>query len=141
MPAYRRYSDVAIGDLFPPSPSAFAVTDAVVDAFCSATGERSGWSAPAGPSGRRAAPPTLAAAYIMEVMRARGGPPGGVHAKQKFTFLRAPEVGDVLFSQGQVVEKFEKKGRNYVVATTETRDVGGALVCAGVITSIWGVET
>jgi len=141
MPTYRRYSDVAIGDLFPPSPSAFAVTDAVVDAFCAATGEPSRRHGPLGSGGRRPAPPTLAAAYIMDVMRARGGPPGGVHAKQKFTFFRAPEVGDVLFSQGRVVEKFEKKGRNYVVASTETRDAVGALVCTGVITSIWGFET
>lgn len=135
----RRYSDVAIGEVAPREPAVFHVTDAVVDAFCRATGDLS-TRYEKKPGQPRLAPPHIAAAYIIEVQQARGGPPGGVHAKQKFQFHRAPIVGDVLSTQGTIVDKYEKNGRKYFVTRTLTHDAKGALVSEGQITSIWGKE-
>lgn len=139
MTAYRRFADIAVGEVFPPQPTRFEVTDGVVDAFLDATtGPNARYARRA--DGTRVAPAAIAAVYIIEAMKARGGRPGGVHAKQKFTFHRPPRVGDVLFTQGRVTEKYEKKGRNYLVSETETRDAAGALVTTGVTVGIWGPE-
>jgi len=140
VPEYLRYDDVAIGWHFPAEPSRFDVTDAVVDRFCAATGDETGlYGAPDG-EGQRLAPPMIAAVYLINVLKARGGPPGGVHAKQQLAFHERIYVGDTLSTQGCVTDKYIKKERRYVVASTETRNQRGELVATGLITSIWGRE-
>lgn len=138
MTVYRSYADIAIGEVFPPEPARFVVSDAVVDAFAGATADDA--VAAAGGRGPRAVPPALAVIYLTPVLQARGGRPGGVHAKQALVFHRPVHVGDVLLSQGKVTGKYVKKGRNYVVSQTETRDARGRLVATGVTTGIWGPE-
>ena len=139
MTTYRRYADIAIGEVFPPAPTRFEVTDAIVDAFLAATGDASVHYLPQARSARLA-PPALAAVYVVEALKARGGRPGGVHAKQQFIFHREPTVGDVLFTQGRVSDKYERKGRNYIVSETRTTDAAGNLVTTGITTGIWGSE-
>jgi len=139
MTNHRRYADVRVGETFPPEPTRFEVTDAIVDAFLVATGDTS-LNYPPPNDGIRKAPPALAAVYVTEALRARGGRPGGVHAKQRFIFHRMAAVGDVLFTQGSVVDKYERRGRNWIVSETVTRDAEGALVTTGVTTGIWGAE-
>ena len=109
--AYVRYDDVEIGWLFPSEPARFDVSDAVVDRFCAATDDGSGLYDTPATSGRRRAPPMLAAVYLIEILKARGGPPGGVHAKQKLDFHKLIHVGDTLKTQGRVIEKYIKKER------------------------------
>lgn len=133
----RRYCDIAIGDVFPPEPTRFEVTDAIVDAFLAATGDARAHHVRRS-DGARPAPPALAAVYIVEALKARGGRPGGVHARQRFVFHREPMVGDVLFTQGRVADKYERKGRRYIVSETITKDAEGTLVTTGITTGIWG---
>lgn len=135
-----RYDDLEIGWLFPAEPSRFAVTDAVVDKFCAATEDHPGLYDTPPDGGARRAPPMIAAVYLIEVLKARGGPPGGVHAKQQLSFHKVVHVGDELLTQGRVTAKYVKKERRYVVAETETRNQRGEVVASGVITSIWGTE-
>lgn len=140
MSAYVRYDNVDIGWKFPAEPAEFAVTDAVVDKFCSATDDRSGLYEVPPDGGVRRAPPMIAAVYLIDVLKARGGPPGGVHAKQNLAFHHALHVGDLLRTQACVTDKYVKKERRYVVAETETRNQRGEVVATGVITSIWGPD-
>jgi 3-hydroxybutyryl-CoA dehydratase len=133
MTVHRRYADVVVGEVFPPEPARFEVSDAVVAALADATGSEARHDA-------RLAPPELAVIYLTPVLQARGGRPGGVHARQSLAFHRAVHVGDVLFTQGRVTGKYEKKGRNYVVSQTQTHDAEGRLVTTGVTTGIWGPE-
>jgi hypothetical protein len=86
------------------------------------------------------APPTLAALYIRPAMNALRNPPGGIHAKQRFDFRRPVRIGDALGTVLTVREKFERKGRRYVVAETVTRNQEGEIVTVGLITFIWGRE-
>lgn len=135
MPTYRRYSGLSIGEVLPADAVRFEVTEMVARAYAIATSDP-GYGA--GRSGF--VPPMIAAVYVPAALSARNGPPGGVHAKQRFTFHRAPRIGDVLYTQGIVREKFEKKGRKYYVIETSTRDREGDLVTSGVTTGIWGPE-
>ncbi|MEM9682147.1 MAG: MaoC family dehydratase N-terminal domain-containing protein [Pseudomonadota bacterium] len=140
MADYLRYDDVEIGWLFPAQPADFVVTDEVVSKFCAATADGSGLYEAQDDGSPRRAPPMMAAIYLIDILKARGGPPGGVHAKQQLSFHRVIHVGDVLQTQGRVTDKYIKKERRYVVAEAETRNQKGQLVATGVITSIWGRE-
>jgi len=128
---YRRYDEVAIGDRFPETPARYAVTPEAIAAFRVATQDS---------AQSEIAPALLAAVYGRPAQNALKGPPGGVHAKQSFRFLQPVKAGDVLETQLEVVDKYEKKGRRYLVSETVTRNQQGTLVTRGRITSIWGQE-
>jgi len=138
MSAYRRYDDVAIGDVFPDRPLTFRVSPETVDGFLSATGND-------GPfyrdrDGERLAPSMIASVYLIDLLSARGSPPGGIHAKQSIRFHRPIAVGEKLAIQGRVVEKYVRKERPYVVSDFEARGDDGSLVSSGRVTSIWGKD-
>lgn len=136
MVQFRRYDEVAVGDVFPGSPLVFDITAEGVAAFLAATGNTD----PAYAPGTGRAPSMIASVYLIEVLRARASPPGGIHAKQSVRFHRPVSVGQRLTIQGRVVDKFIRKDRPYVVSDFEARDDEGALVSAGRITSIWGKD-
>lgn len=138
MSAYRRYDEVAVGDVYPAEPLTFDVSADVVDGFLSATGNDG--SLYRERSGTRRAPSMIASAYLIDLLMARRSPPGGIHAKQSIRFHRPIEVGEKLSIQGTVVEKYIRKERPYVVSSFETRGSDGTLVSSGQVTSIWGKD-
>lgn len=139
MTAWRRYDDLAIGDCFPDRPARFEVTAQIVRDYRSITTDSLIGADPAPVEGEEA-PPTLAAVYIRPAQNALNGPPGGIHAKQHFTFHRPAMVGDVLTTTLEVREKYERKGRRYLLSETRTSNQDGDLVTTGAITQIWGQE-
>jgi 3-hydroxybutyryl-CoA dehydratase len=138
MSEYRRYDDVAVGDVYPADPLRFHVGTEVVDGFLSATGNGSDLYAAGGDS--RRAPSMIASVYLIDLLMARRSPPGGIHAKQAIRFHRAIEVGETLAIQATVVEKYIRKERPYVVSDFEAKGADGTLVSTGRITSIWGKD-
>ena len=80
----------------------------------------------------------IAAVYLVDLLKARLSPPGGIHAKQAIRFHRTVKIGDRLSLQGRVIEKYVRKERPYVVSDFEARTADGELVSSGRITSIWG---
>ena len=134
------YSSLVEGNAFlDPAPS-FDVTKQIVDKYCCATAEVIPELKTLNSSGRQTAPPMFAAVYVIAALRKRVGPPGGIHAKQQFKFHRPALVGDTLYTSAHVLKLYERKGRNYVEMTTETKNQSGELVTTGVITRIWGKE-
>lgn len=138
MSAYRRYDDVAIGDVFPDRPLTFRVRPEIVDRFLAATGNDSSFYRER--DGERRAPSMIASVYLIDLLNARGSPPGGIHAKQSIRFHRPIAVGEELAIQGRVVEKYIRKERPYVVSDFEARGGDGSLVSSGRVTSIWGKD-
>ena len=100
--AFRRYDDVAVGDVFPERPLAFAVTAERVEAFLAATGHRR-------PAGNGHAPSMIASVYLIDLLAARRSPPGGIHAKQSLRFHRPVRIGEVLSIQARVTDKYVRK--------------------------------
>lgn len=138
MSTYRRYDEVAVGDVFPPVPLEFPIEAEAVDDFLAATGDASPrYAAEATP---RRAPSMFAAVYLIDLLLARRSPPGGIHAKQTIRFHRTIDVGETLLLQAQVVDKYFRKERPYVVSDFEARGSDGSLVSSGRITSIWGKD-
>jgi 3-hydroxybutyryl-CoA dehydratase len=136
MAPFRRYDDLKVGDVFPPEPLAFVVDRHVVEGFLAAPGDKSGLYD--GSDGARRAPSMIASVYLIELLKARRSPPGGIHAKQAIRFHRPAMVGERLSIQARVVDKYVRKERPYMVAQFEARGSDGGLVSSGLITSIWG---
>ena len=109
MSQYRRFDEVAVGDVFPSDPLVFPVAEDVVDRFLEATGNDG--SLYAGTDGARRAPSMIASVYLIDLLMARRSPPGGIHAKQAIRFHRAINVGETLSIQATVVEKYVRKDR------------------------------
>ena len=138
MMRFKRYEEVEVGDMFPAGPLAFTVGQEVVDRYLAATGDRTGlYGAPDGP---RRAPSMIASVYLIELLKARRSPPGGIHAKQAIRFHRSIMLGETLSIHARVVEKYVRKDRPYVVSEFEARGEDGGLVASGRITSIWGQD-
>lgn len=134
MTGHTRYSDLVIGARYPEQPARYAVTAGVVADYLAI----GGGSASDDPTA--VAPPTLAAVYIRPAQNALNGPPGGIHAKQRFTFSAPVRVGDTLETILEVRELFERNGKRYVVSETTTRNQHDVLVCSGLITQVWGSD-
>lgn len=138
MPDYRRYDDMQVGDLYPAEPLSFEVSASVVDGFMAATGNDAPYYAER--DGLRRAPSMIASVYLIELLRARRSPPGGIHAKQAIRFHRPVNVGETLTIQARVTEKYRRKERPYMVSEFEAVGSDGSLVASGRVTSIWGRE-
>lgn len=141
MSDYVKYSSMAEGDAFlDPIPS-FEVTKERVEKYIQSTKDETEQLQIKDDQGRQVAPPMLAAVYVIEALRTKVGPPGGIHAKQQFRFHRPAYIGETLFTSANVLKLYERKGRHYVEMTTETRNQDGELITSGMITRIWGKET
>ena len=124
------YEELKPGRVFP--STTFEVTAQVVMAYRVATGSL--------PESKdiAAAPPMLAALYSSP-RRALGDaalPPGCIHARQRFGFLRPVRIGDVLETTCAVHDRYTKRGRRYVAFETVTTGPSGR-VTEGLITIVW----
>ena len=139
MTGWRAYDDLEVGDTFPDQPARFAVTRDVALGFrrLVASSRIDGSDLP-GDAGT--VPPMLAAVYIRSAQNALRNPPGGIHAKQRFQFVKGIHVGDVLETTLTIKDKYVKKGRRYVVSETLTRNQKSEEVTRSEIVSIWGQE-
>jgi len=134
------YKSLILGDDFLDPPPSFEVTNEVVDKYIRATNDATQELGEPNSRGQRIAPPMLAAVYVIDALRTKVGPPGGVHAKQQFKFHRPACVGETLYTSAKIVKLYQKKERNYVEMTTETLNQDDDLVTTGLITRIWGKE-
>lgn len=139
MDKYCRYDQIAVGDVFPADPVIFPVTETVVADFLRATGNDEA-NYRGSPSWRRA-PSMIASVYLIELLSTRRSPPGGIHAKQTVKFHRAIQIGESLAIQAEVVEKYIRRERPYVVSGFKVRGQDGSLVASGRVTTIWGRES
>ncbi len=57
--------------------------------------------------------------------------PAGLHAKMQYEFLAPLRIGMRVRTRGKVIDKYEKRGRHYMVTEFATRDeeTGAVLVC------------
>src|SRR5687767_11752136 len=121
MSGWRAYDDLKVGDSFPEQPARFAVTRDVALGFRRLTAA-SRIDGRAVPGDIVTVPPMLAAVYIRGAQNALKGPPGGIHAKQRFQFVKQIHFGDELETTLTIKDKYEKKGRRYVVSETLTKN-------------------
>jgi acyl dehydratase len=84
------------------------------------------------------APPTIAALWVLKAYRTDSvPPPGGVHFRQRFKFHHPIVAGDVLNVQATVVDKYVKKGKQFLVIESNARNQDGVPVVWSESTSFW----
>jgi acyl dehydratase len=140
MSDFVTYASLVEGDEFLSPPVRFEVNQHVVDRYINATNDTTVELQKVDAQGDRIAPPMLAAVYVIDALRTRVGPPGGIHAKQRFKLHRPAKIGETLYTSATVLKLYERKGRIYVEMTTETKNQTGELITSGLITRIWGKE-
>jgi acyl dehydratase len=83
------------------------------------------------------APPTMAAIYVMEAFKSIPAPPGGIHAKQRFEFIKPAMAGDLLCTSVVIVDKYIKRNKKYVEMASETFNQEGDVIVKSLMTRIW----
>lgn len=64
-------------------------------------------------------------------------PDGALHAGQAWRFVREVAAGDRLHVVTRAAERFEAKGRSFVVFKSELADAAGRPVGSGTMTMVW----
>lgn len=54
-----------------------------------------------------------------------------VHGEQEFEFLKVIRPGDVITTEGEIAEIYEKKGKSFVSMVTTSKNQNGDDVCKG----------
>lgn len=136
--------DLDLGREF--NPLAFPITDALVSAFCKATGETNPLffdvdaARTAGFAGR-VAPPGLAGIFGRQAyLRDYAMPPGGVLAGQSIDLHGPAFVGDTLDVRAKVVARDEQKGRPRVTIQSVARRPGGEKVATVRVVALWPLD-
>ncbi len=86
------------------------------------------------------APPTIASIFTRSsVFLQKEGkmPPGAIHARQEFQFVAPVRPGDLLTTEGKVVDKFIRKERKWMVIESTTKNQKGEVVVIAKMTGIW----
>ncbi|RLC32618.1 MAG: hypothetical protein DRH37_00115 [Deltaproteobacteria bacterium] len=64
-------------------------------------------------------------------------PPGMIHARQRYEFLRPVKPGDTVTVKTVVEDVYQKKGRDFVVLRADAYNPNGQKAAVSVITIVW----
>lgn len=131
----QNFDDLVVGTVYPPVEYRMSAEQVGiwVEAFeDDSVPAASGGEAPLVPA-------ALTSLYILDaVLEAYPNrPKGNVHAKQEFVWYTPVRVGESLYTEVIVADKWIKRGRRYVQTETRTKNGAGKLVATGRMTSIF----
>lgn len=108
-------------------PYEVEITPALVEAYCAALPvEPSTYLRPAD-GGAAFMPPMLPAAWYIHLLKGRLHLAYGLMARHSMQGHRAVGLGERLTATGELVEKYERKGRHYWTLRYEMRNAAGEL--------------
>ena len=114
------YEDVTVGEEF--MSDDFLIKPEDVDTFAYAVDDHNPWYFEDSPFGGPIVHPTLLGNQALLMRHSKYIVPAGLHAKMQFEFLEPLRVGMRVRSHGKVIDKYERRGRHYMVTQFETRD-------------------
>ena len=114
------YETVQVGEEF--MSDDFLIKPEDVDTFAYAVDDHNPWYLEDSPFGGPIVHPTLLGNQALLMRHSKYIVPAGLHAKMQFEFLEPLRVGMRVRSHGKVVDKYERRGRHYMVTQFETRD-------------------
>ncbi|HYC47171.1 MAG TPA: MaoC family dehydratase [Burkholderiales bacterium] len=122
------YEDVTVGEEF--QSDDFTVKPEDVDTFAYAVDDHHPWYFEDSPFGGKITHPTLLGNQALLMRHNKYIVPAGLHAKMQFEFVEPIRVGMRVRSHGKVLDKYERRGRHYMVTQFETREEGTGKVLA-----------
>lgn len=129
------FNDLYVGYVFPNFE--FVITEEIADKYLQTIEDSTGISGNRNVNGQRLVPSTITSLFTF------GGyknfiesPTGCLHAKQEYEYLQPLYVGDKLTVGTEIVEKYTKNGRNYVVFSSGAQR-GNEPVLKSKMTILW----
>jgi acyl dehydratase len=114
------YEAVQVGEEF--MSDDFLIKPEDIETFAYAVDDHNPWYSEDSPFGGPVAHPTLLGNQALLMRHSKYVVPAGLHAKMQFEFLEPLRVGMRVRSYGRVLDKYERRGRHYMVTQFETRD-------------------
>ena len=114
------YETVTVGEEF--MSDDFLIKPEDVETYSFAIDDHNPWYFKDSPLGGPIAHPTLLGNQALLMRHSKYIVPAGLHAKMQFEFVEPLRVGMRVRSHGKVIDKYEKRGRHYMVTQFETRE-------------------
>ena len=114
------YETVTVGEEF--MSDDFLIKPEDVETYAFAIDDHNPWYSVDSPLGGPIAHPTLLGNQALLMRHSKYIVPAGLHAKMQFEFVEPLRVGMRVRSHGKVIDKYEKRGRHYIVTQFETRE-------------------
>ncbi len=112
------------------------VTPEDVETYAFAVDDHHPWFFGDSPFGGPVAHPTLLANQALRLRHSRYVVRAGLHARMEFQFLEPIRPGMRVRSRGRVVDKYERRGKPYMVTEFVTEDAGGTVLVSGQFTQM-----
>jgi acyl dehydratase len=112
------------------------VTPEDVDTYAYAVDDHHPWFFGPSPFGGPVVHPTLMANQALHLRHGRYIVHAGLHARMEFNFLEPITVGMRVRSRGRVIDKYERRGRQYMVTEYVTEDEHGTPLVRGQFTQM-----
>jgi acyl dehydratase len=128
------YEALTVGEEF--VSDTHLVTPEDIEAYAFAVDDHQEWLSEASPPGGPVAHPTLMANQALSLRHSKYIVHAGLHAKMEFSFLEPVRPGMRVRSRGRVIDKYERRGRQYMVTEYVTEDESGVPLVRGQFTQM-----
>jgi acyl dehydratase len=128
------YEGLQVGEEF--VSDTFLVTPEEIESYAFAVDDHHPWFFEDSPFGGPVAHPTMLANQALRLRHSRYIVPAGLHAKMEFEFVEPIRPGIRARSRGKVIEKYERRGRPYMVTEYVTEDEHGHVLVRGRFTQM-----
>ena len=132
------YEVVTVGEEF--MSDDFLIKPEDVETFAFAVDDHDPWyfeDSPSSPFGGKIAHPVLMGNQALLMRHGKYIVPAGLHAKMQYEFVEPFRAGMRVRTRGKVIDKYEKRGRHYMVTEFVTRDEEtGAVLTRGQFTQM-----
>ena len=128
------YDRLQVGEEF--VSDTLLVTPEVIETYAWAVDDHHPWFSGDSPFGGPVAPPTMLGNQALHLRHSRYTVPGGLHAKMEFEFVEPIQPGMRTRSRGRVTDKYERRGKPYMVTEFTTEDERGTVLVRGRFTQM-----
>ena len=117
------YDGLKVGEEF--VSDTYLVTPEEIETYAFAVDDHHPWFTGASPFGGPVAHPTLTANQALRLRHSRYTVHAGLHAKMQFEFVEPIRPGMRVRSRGRIIDKYERRGKQYMVTEFVTEDDAG----------------
>jgi acyl dehydratase len=116
------------------------VTPEDIETYAFAVDDHHPWFFGASPFGGAVAHPTMLGNQALHLRHSRYTVHAGLHARMEFQFLEPVRPGMRVRSRGKVIDKYERRGKPYMVTEFITEDSEGTPLIRGQFTQMLIVD-
>lgn len=109
-------------------PVSYTVTQDDVEEFLKRVGDPNPWYREDSPFGGPIVPPTYTAGDYTKLLGTKYSAYDVVHTHAAHEYMTPVRVGDILTAKGVLVEKYIRRGREYIVVDSATTNQNGEVV-------------